>query len=36
MPFGFLLDLWECHKQFTGVSKPKQHLTIDEVIPYGI
>jgi hypothetical protein len=21
--FGLLLDLWECHKQFEGVSKPK-------------
>jgi hypothetical protein len=36
MPIGFLLDLWECHKQFLGISKPKRELTIDDVIPYGI
>ena len=36
MPFGLLLDLWECHKQYNGISKPKLHLTIDDVIPYGI
>jgi len=28
--------LWECHKQFLGISKPKRELTIDDVIPYGI
>jgi len=36
MPFGLLMDLWECHKQWNGISKPKQHLTIDDVIPDGI
>jgi len=36
MPFGLLMDLWECHKQFMGIAKPKQALTIDDVIPYGI
>ena len=36
MPFGLLMDLWECHKQFMGIAKPKQMLTIDDVIPYGI
>jgi hypothetical protein len=36
IPIGHLLDLWECHKQFLGISKPKRELTIDEVIPYGI
>ena len=36
MPFGLLLDLWECHKQFNGLAKPKRDLTIDDVIPYGI
>jgi hypothetical protein len=30
------MDLWECHKQFTGVAKPKQELFIDDVIPVGI
>nr|DAZ21879.1 MAG TPA: hypothetical protein [Caudoviricetes sp.] len=36
MPFGLLLDLWECHKQFLGLAKPKRELCIDDVIPYGI
>lgn len=36
MPFGLLMDLWECHKQFMGIAKPKQVLTIDDVIPYEI
>ena len=36
LPFGLLLDLWECHKQFLGMAKPKRELTIDDVIPYGI
>ena len=36
MPFGLLMDLWECHRQYNGISKPKQNLTIDDVIPYGI
>jgi len=36
MPLGLLMDLWECHKQFLGLSKPKRELTIDDVIPYGI
>ncbi len=36
LPFGLLLDLWECHKQFLGLAKPKRELTIDDVIPYGI
>mgnify|MGYP004468042915 FL=1 len=36
MPFGLFMDLWECHRQYNGISKPKQNLTIDEIIPYGI
>ncbi len=36
MPFGLLLDLWECHKQYNGISKPKLNLNIDDIIPYGI
>ena len=36
LPFGLLLDLWECHKQFLGLARPKRELTIDDVIPYGI
>ena len=35
-PFGLLLDLWECHKQFTGISKAKDSRSIDELIPFGI
>lgn len=35
MPFGQLLDLWECHRQFMGWSKPKRNLSIDEIIPAG-
>ena len=36
MPFGFLMDLWECHKQFIGISKPKREADIDVVVPMGI
>ena len=36
MPYGLLMVLWECHKQFLGMAKPKRELTIDDVIPYGI
>ena len=36
MPFGFLLDLLECHKQFMGIAKPKREMCIDEVVPVGI
>ena len=35
-PFGLLLDLWECHKQYTGQAKPKREYYIDDVIPDGI
>ena len=35
-PLGLFLDLWECHKQFTGISKPKVEVFIDDVIPAGI
>ena len=33
MPIGYLIDLWECHKQFNGIAKPKLELFIDDVIP---
>ena len=33
MPIGYLMDLWECHKQFIGIAKPKLELFIDDVIP---
>ncbi len=36
MPFGLFMDLRECRRQYNGISKPKQNLTIDEIIPYGI
>lgn len=36
-PLGLFLDLWECHKQFVGISRPKTELSfIDEVLPSGI
>jgi len=35
-PLGLLLDLWECHKQYIGVAKPKVEIFIDDVIPDGI
>jgi hypothetical protein len=35
-PFGLLLDLWECHRQFHGMAKPKRELFIDDIIPPGI
>lgn len=34
--FGYLLDLIECWRQETGISKPLRHVTIDDVIPLGI
>lgn len=36
MPFGLLLDLWECHRQYNGIAKPKREITIDDVIPFGV
>jgi len=36
MPFGLLLDLWECHKQYTGAAKPKREHFIEDIIPAGI
>lgn len=35
-PFGLLLDLWECHRQFLGLAKPKREMFIDDIIPPGI
>ena len=35
-PCGFLLDLWECHRQFLGMAKPKRELSIDDIIPPGL
>ncbi|MED9968524.1 MAG: hypothetical protein UFA98_00725 [Ruminococcus sp.] len=33
MPFGLLLDLVECHKQYHGMAKPKRETFIDDIIP---
>jgi hypothetical protein len=35
-PIGLLLDLWECHRQFLGLSKPKRSVYIDQLIPDDI
>jgi hypothetical protein len=35
-PLGLFLDLWECHKQYTGLAKPKVERFIDEIIVDGI
>jgi len=34
MPLGWLLDLWEVHKQAMGWAKPKAELTLDDVMPF--
>jgi len=34
MPIGQLLDLWEIHKQFLGIAKPKTEWYIEDIIPY--
>lgn len=36
MPFGLLLDLRECDKQYNGLAKPKREMFIDDIIPDGI
>jgi hypothetical protein len=36
IPVGLLLDLWECHKQWNGLAKPKREQFIDDIIPDGI
>jgi len=36
MPIGYLMDLWECHKQFIGISKPRKEYFIDDLIPEWI
>lgn len=35
-PFGLLLDLCECHRQYNGGAKPKREMFIDEIVPFGI
>ena len=36
MPLGYLLDLWECHRQYHGMAKPKREYFIDELMPSGL
>jgi hypothetical protein len=36
MPIGYLMDLFECHKQFIGISKMRKQYFIDDVIPTGM
>ena len=36
LPFGELLDLWECHKQYNGMAKAKKVESIDDVVPFGV
>ena len=33
MPFALLPDHWECHKQYNSITRPKQAVFIDEIIP---
>lgn len=35
-PFGLLMDLWECHRQYLGQAKPKRELLIDDILPIGL
>jgi hypothetical protein len=35
-PLGLFMDLWECHRQFLGMAKPRRALFIDEIVPDGI
>jgi hypothetical protein len=35
-PIGLFLDLWECHKQYVGISKPKVEHFIDDILPDGV
>ncbi|MBO4506896.1 MAG: hypothetical protein J5728_10760 [Lachnospiraceae bacterium] len=36
MPFGLLLDLWECHLQYNNMATPYREVFIDDIIPDGI
>ena len=35
-PLGLFMDLWECHKQFLGIAKPKVEVFIDDLLPAGL
>ncbi len=32
---GLFINLWEDYRQYSGISKPKQKLTINDIIPDG-
>ena len=36
MPIGYLMDMWEIHKQFLGISKPKAIYDIDDILPWDL
>lgn len=36
MPVGLFLDLWECHKQWNGIARPKREFYIEDIVPDGI
>ena len=36
LPIGLLMDLFECHKQFLGIAKPKVETFVDDVIPFDL
>jgi hypothetical protein len=35
-PLGRFLDLWECHKQYVGIAKPRTEHFIDDILPSDI
>ena len=35
-PLGLFMDLWEVHKQYVGIAKPKAEVFIDEILPSNI
>ena len=32
---GLFMDLWERHRQYNGISKPKRNLTVNDIILDG-
>ena len=35
-PLGLFMDLWEVHKQYVGIAKPKVEVFIDEIFTSDI
>ena len=35
-PMGLFMDLWEVHKQFLGIAKPKIEVCVDDIIGLGV